>query len=71
MDERRPSLAESQRLLAVEEKRVRAGEDASSELLARRQARIQIEQEEGQLRTLIDAAQAAASLFRRGTARGG
>jgi outer membrane protein TolC len=50
-----------ERLLALEKQRVNAGEDAPSELLVSEQARIQIEQQEAQLRQAVDAAQAAAA----------
>jgi cobalt-zinc-cadmium efflux system outer membrane protein len=49
------------RLLALERQRVQAGEDAPSELLTSQQARIQIEQQEAELREVVDAAQAAAA----------
>jgi outer membrane protein, heavy metal efflux system len=49
------------RLIAVEERRVRAGEDAPSELLTSEQARIQIERQDAELREQVDAAQAAAA----------
>ncbi len=49
------------RLLALEKDRVRAGEDAPSELVTSRQARIQIEQQEAELRAGVDAAQVAAA----------
>src|SRR5713226_4217043 len=49
------------RLVALEERRVRAGEDAPSELLTSEQARIQIEQQNAELREEVDAAQAAAA----------
>jgi cobalt-zinc-cadmium efflux system outer membrane protein len=48
-------------LVALVKERVDAGEDAPSELLPAQQARIQIEQEEADLRVGIDAAQAAAA----------
>jgi cobalt-zinc-cadmium efflux system outer membrane protein len=53
--------AAQERLLTVEKQRVQAGEDAPSELLVSEQARIQIEQQQAQLRRTIDAAQAAAA----------
>ena len=49
------------RLIAVERQRVEAGEDAPSELLIIRQARLQIEQQQAELRQAVDAAQAAAA----------
>jgi CRISPR system Cascade subunit CasA len=49
------------RLVALEKKRVEAGEDAPSELLTSQQARIQIEQEEADSRAGIESAQAAAA----------
>jgi len=49
------------RLIAVEERRVHAGEDAPSELLTSERARIQIEQQEAELREQVGAAQAAAA----------
>jgi cobalt-zinc-cadmium efflux system outer membrane protein len=49
------------RLLALEKQRVQAGEDAPTELLITQQARIQIEQQEAELREGVDAAQAAAA----------
>jgi CRISPR system Cascade subunit CasA len=49
------------RLLALEKQRVQAGEDAPSELVTSQQARIQIEQQEAELREMVDAAQAAAA----------
>jgi outer membrane protein, heavy metal efflux system len=49
------------RLLGLEKERVSAGEDPPSELLVTEQARIQIEQQEAQLRQSVAAAQAAAS----------
>ncbi len=53
--------AAQDRLVALEERRVRAGEDAPSELLTSEQARIQIEQQNAELREEVDAAQAAAA----------
>ncbi len=49
------------RLIAVEERRVHAGEDAPSELLTSERARIQMEQQEAELREQVGAAQAAAA----------
>ena len=49
------------RLLVVERQRIAAGEDPPNELLAAEQARIQIEQQQSQLREMVDAAQAAAA----------
>jgi outer membrane protein TolC len=49
------------RLLALEQQRVKAGEDAPAEILFGQQARIQIEQQEVELRESIEAAQAAAA----------
>jgi len=46
------------RLIAIEEQRVALGEDAPSELLTSRQARIRIELEQAELHTLAGAAQA-------------
>lgn len=51
--------AAEDKLLALERRRVEAGEDAPSDLLIRQQARIQIEQQEAELREVVDAAQAA------------
>ena len=53
--------AAQDRLVAIEERRVHAGEDAPSELLTTEQARIQIEQQDAELREEVDAAQAAAA----------
>jgi CRISPR system Cascade subunit CasA len=53
--------AAQDRLLALEQRRVKEGEDAPSELLAGRQARIQIEQEQAEARQSVDTAQAAAA----------
>jgi outer membrane protein, heavy metal efflux system len=53
--------AAQDRLLALERQRVKAGEDAPSELLIHEQARIQVEQQQAELRTALDAAQAAAA----------
>jgi cobalt-zinc-cadmium efflux system outer membrane protein len=47
--------------VALEQDRVNAGEDAPSDLLPAEQARIQIEQEQVDLRVGVDAAQAAAA----------
>jgi cobalt-zinc-cadmium efflux system outer membrane protein len=47
------------RLLDLEKRRVESGEDAPNELLTSQQARIQIEQQQAQLREAVDAAQAA------------
>jgi len=49
------------RLIVLEQRRVEAGEDAPGELLISRQARIQIEQQQAELREAVDAAQAAAA----------
>jgi outer membrane protein, heavy metal efflux system len=49
------------RLVALEKHRVDAGEDAPSELLPAEQARIQVEQEEADLRVGVDGAQVAAA----------
>jgi cobalt-zinc-cadmium efflux system outer membrane protein len=53
--------AAQDRLLALESQRVKAGEDAPSGLLIAQQARIQIEQQEAELRAAVNAAQAAAA----------
>jgi cobalt-zinc-cadmium efflux system outer membrane protein len=53
--------AAQDRLLALEQQRVAAGEDAPAELLSAEQARIQIEQQEAELRESTDAAQSAAA----------
>lgn len=53
--------AAQDRLIALEEQRVTLGEDAPSELIASRQARIHIELEQAELHTLAGAAQAAAA----------
>ena len=47
-----------QRLVAIEKKRVAAGEDAPSELLLARQARIGIDQQQAEVRASLAAAQA-------------
>ena len=56
----RLAAAEDQ-LLALERRRVQAGEDAPIELLTHQQARIQVDQQEAEVRAVIDAAQAAAA----------
>jgi cobalt-zinc-cadmium efflux system outer membrane protein len=56
----RLAVAEDQ-MLALERRRVEAGEDAPIELLAHQQARIQVEQQEAEVREGIDAAQVAAA----------
>jgi cobalt-zinc-cadmium efflux system outer membrane protein len=53
--------AAEDRLLALERQRVNAGEDAPNELLSHEQARIQVEQQQAELRAAADAAQAAAA----------
>jgi cobalt-zinc-cadmium efflux system outer membrane protein len=53
--------AAQDRLLALEKQRVAAGEDSPSELVSGEQARIQIEQQEAELREGVGAAQAAAA----------
>jgi CRISPR system Cascade subunit CasA len=53
--------AAQDRLIVLEKQRVNAGEDAPSELLTGEQARIQIEQQDSELRVEVDAAQAAAA----------
>ena len=53
--------AAQDRLLALEKRRVQAGEDAPTELLTAQQARIQIERQEAELREGVDAAQTAAA----------
>jgi outer membrane protein, heavy metal efflux system len=53
--------AAQDRLIALEEQRVKLGEDAPSELIASRRTRIQIELEQAELHTLAGAAQAAAA----------
>jgi cobalt-zinc-cadmium efflux system outer membrane protein len=53
--------AAQDRLLVLEKQRVTAGEDPPSELLTGEQVRIQIEQQEAELREAADAAQAAAA----------
>jgi outer membrane protein TolC len=53
--------AAQERLLALEGRRVKAGEDAPGELLAVQQARIQIEQQQVESRESIEQAQAAAA----------
>jgi cobalt-zinc-cadmium efflux system outer membrane protein len=53
--------AAEDRLIALERQRVKAGEDAPSELLTSQQARIQIEQQEAELREAVDTAQVAAA----------
>jgi cobalt-zinc-cadmium efflux system outer membrane protein len=55
-------LAENQdRLLALEARRIEAGEDAPGELLTNQQARIQVEQQQAELREAADSAQTAAA----------
>jgi cobalt-zinc-cadmium efflux system outer membrane protein len=49
------------RLVALQKNRIDAGEDAPSEILPMEQARLQIEQEEADLRVQIDGAQATAA----------
>jgi outer membrane protein, heavy metal efflux system len=53
--------AAEDRLVALEKQRVDAGEDAPSELLPAEQARIQVEQEQADLRVAVDGAQIAAA----------
>jgi outer membrane protein TolC len=53
--------AAQDRLLVLERQRISAGEDPPSELLTNEQARIQIEQQQSELREHNDAAQAAAA----------
>jgi outer membrane protein TolC len=53
--------AAQDRLVALEQQRVNAGEDAPTELLTAQQARIQIERQEAELREGVDAAQTAAA----------
>jgi outer membrane protein TolC len=53
--------AAQDRLVALEQQRVQAGEDAPTELLTAQQARIQIERQEAELREGVDAAQTAAA----------
>jgi outer membrane protein TolC len=53
--------AAQDRLVALEQQRVQAGEDAPTELLTTQQARIQIERQEAELREGVDAAQTAAA----------
>ena len=53
--------AAQDRLLALERQRVKAGEDAPSEVLIHEQARIQVEQQQAELRAAEDAAQVAAA----------
>lgn len=53
--------AAEDRLVAIEKDRVNAGEDAPSERLPAEQARIQVEQEQADLRAGVDAAQVAAA----------
>jgi outer membrane protein TolC len=47
------------RLIDIEQRRVKAGEDAPGDLLISQQARVQIEQQSAELRSASDAAQAA------------
>jgi cobalt-zinc-cadmium efflux system outer membrane protein len=49
------------RLLVLERKRVQAGEDSPAELVTAEQARIEIEQQQAQLRAEVDTAQVAAA----------
>jgi cobalt-zinc-cadmium efflux system outer membrane protein len=53
--------AAQDRLLVLEQRRVRAGEDPPSELVTSQQARIEIEQQQSELRAVADAAQVAAA----------
>src|SRR5580704_17495760 len=53
--------AAEDRLVGLERQRVKAGEDAPSDLLISQQARIQIDQQEAELREELDAAQVAAA----------
>jgi len=53
--------AAEDRLVALEKQRVDVGEDAPSELLPAEQARIQVEQEEADLRVAVDGAEIAAA----------
>jgi outer membrane protein, heavy metal efflux system len=53
--------AAQDRLLAIERQRVDAGEDAPIELVASQQARLQIEQQQAELRQALDASQASAA----------
>jgi outer membrane protein, heavy metal efflux system len=53
--------AAQDRLIALEEQRVQFGEDAPSELITSRQARIQIEQQQAELHAFAGAALAAAA----------
>lgn len=53
--------AAQDRLLSLERQRIKAGEDAPTELLIHEQARIQVEQRTAELRAAADAAQAAAA----------
>jgi outer membrane protein, heavy metal efflux system len=53
--------AAQDRLLELEQRRVKAGEDAPSEILVSQQARIQIEQQKAEVRQSLDTAQAAAA----------
>src|SRR5277367_2261583 len=51
--------ADQDRLLALERQRVAAGEDAASELVVGQQMRIEIEQQQAELRAVADTAEAA------------
>ncbi len=53
--------AAQDRLLALESQRVKVGEDAPSALVTAQHARIQIEQQEAELREAVNSAQAAAA----------
>ncbi len=53
--------AAQDRLLVLERQRVAAGEDAPNEVLIHEQARIQVEQQQAQMRAAVDAAQVAAA----------
>ncbi len=53
--------AAQDRLLILEKQKVAAGEDPPTELVSAQQARIQIEQQEAELRESVNAAQAAAA----------
>ena len=53
--------AAEDRLVGLERQRVKAGEDAPSDLLFSQQARMQIERQEAELREELDAAQVAAA----------
>jgi outer membrane protein TolC len=61
LDLLRKLSAAQDRLLVLERQRVKAGEDAPSEVLIHEQARILVEQQQAEVRAAVDAAQVAAA----------